>query len=232
MSLQTLHPSKFDEGVVLAQTTPILLENQITESALVGRLAPFGAGLLVKAIRNRLYLPPYHPVTPPRQAVSLAPKIKMEDKVLDFQNLGRHEITQRWRALGPLHAFAEDAEGNKLRIKCDHIYTARNNYDLVDEIRDMATGEYELHHQTPIGVPFACVNRARDVMMCQEPLVVKTKDGTIKIYDVTVEGKSSGPAAQRAAQAKLFGPPIQLEGGNEYDGGSMFYRFLKPLTIG
>lgn len=232
VSLQTLHPTKFDEGLVLAQTPgPVPIDDQITESALADRLAPLGAELLVKAIRNRLYLPPYHAITPLRQAMSLAPKIKMEDKIMDFAKLGRHEICQRWRALGSLHAFAEDVDGKKVRIKCGQIYTARSNYDLVDAIRDMSRGDGALHHQTPIGVPFACVNRARDVMMCQEPLIVKTKDGTIKIWDVTVEGKSSGPAAQRAAQAKLFGTPFQLEGGNEWDPGSMFYRFLKPLTI-
>ena len=232
VSLQTLHPTKFDEGVVLAQTPgPFPIDDQITESALADSLAPVGAKLLVEAIRNRLYLPPYHAVIPLRRAVSLAPKIKMEDKIMDFQNLSSNELCQRWRALGPLHAFAEDVDGKKLRVKCGRVHSARNNYDLVDRLRYVSEEERELYDQTPIGVPFACVSRARDVMFCHEPLIVKTKDGAIKICDATVEGKLSGSAAQRAAQAKLFGTPIQLEGVNEWNLGWTFYSFLKPLTI-
>ncbi len=232
VSIQTLHPTKFDEGIVLDQTPgPILLDGQMTELALSNRLAPLGAEMLVKAIRNRLYLPPYASITPLRQSISPAPKTKTEDKVMDFEKLGRHEICRRWRALGPLHAFAEDVDGKKVRIKCDQLHTATTNNALVGEIRDSSREQARLRGLIPIGVPHALLQRESGVTTCSDPLMVNTKDGTIYIGDITVEGKTRGPAVQRAAQAKLFGPPTELDGLNERDRGSMYYRFLNPLAI-
>lgn len=231
VSVQTLHPTKFDEGVILDQTpVPIPVPATTTYSALSARLGPLGADILVKAIRNRLYLPPYQEVPLIRQAISPAPKLTAEHKAMDF-SLGRHEICQRSRATGPLHAFAEDTDGRKVRIKIGAVYTAMSNMDLVDEIRDLSSEQARLRSQIPIGVPWAFVRRNYDVMSCLDSLRVNTRDGIVCISDITVEGKQSGPATQRAAQAKLFGSPQQLAGVNEFDPGSIFYQFLKPLTL-
>ena len=186
--------------------------------------------MLVKAIRNRLYLPPHQAVPPLRQEMSLAPRIKTEDKIMDFQRFGRHEICQRFRALGPLHAFVEHGDG-RLRIKCDLLYTAMDVFQLVDEIRDFSRVQSQLRNEVAVGVPYAFVQRDTDVMACPDHLLVNTEDGTVYIGEITVEGKQAGPAVQRAAQAKLFAPPHFVEGCNEWDCGSMFYKFLKPLII-
>lgn len=231
VSMQTLHPTKFDQGVILDQTKPISVDSPATKSDLSARLAPLGAEMLVKAIRNRLYLPPHQPVTPLRQAVALAPKLKTEDRVMNFEKYGRHEFCQRWKALGPLHGFAEDQEGKKMRVKFGKISTAVGNSQIADDIRNFSSVRWTLRATMPIGIPYAFVQRNQDVMACPDWLLVNTKDGILYIGEITVEGKSPGPACQRAAQAKLFGEPQQLERVNEHDPGSTFYQFSKPLSI-
>lgn len=59
VSLQTLHPTKFDHGVILAQTPfPGIKHDTTTVSELEALLAPMGADMLVQGIKERIYIPP------------------------------------------------------------------------------------------------------------------------------------------------------------------------------
>ena len=160
MSLQTLHATKFDEGVVLDQSQRVPIDDEVTESELSTRLAPLGAGMLVKAIRDGLYLPPYHPVQSNQRQITLAPKIRSKHLALNFQH-GKDELCRRGRALGQLYAFAEDQDGKKLRVKFGGIRTTKSSEPMF---------------QVPIGLPYASVKHP--VMHCPDHLLVNTKDGT------------------------------------------------------
>jgi hypothetical protein len=149
---------------------------------------------------------------------------------MDFETMDRFELCRRSQATESLHAFAETEDGKKLRIVTGRLYTAMSNFDQVDRIRNFSGAQSQLRFEVPVGVPYVFVRNDQAVHTTGEPLLVNTKGGgTVYLPTMTVEGKDSGPATQRAAQAKMFGPPMQLGGVNEYDLGSEFYRFLKPL---
>lgn len=186
VSVQTLHPTKFDEGIVLSQSGPVTIPDDATTASLTADLAPLGAKMLVNALKEELFLLP-QAIETTGQTTDMAPRIKSEHQTCDFR-LTRDEIVKRSNAVGPLHAFAEDAEGKMVRVKFGQI--------CLDEMK---------HAQDfPIGVPWVNVQDGDDVMVCNDHLRVNTGDGVVCIKAITVEGKSPGPSAQRAAQAKLL----------------------------
>lgn len=107
VSLQTMHPTKFDHGVVLAQTPApgIPIPDDTTPQDLLEILGPMGADLLVKGIEDSLFVPPHQDVcsalpTPTDQAH--APKIHPSDREIDWANWNASDILLRDRVLGRL----------------------------------------------------------------------------------------------------------------------------------
>lgn len=108
VSLQTLHPTKFDHGRVLAQTPyPGIEHNANTVSELETLLAPLGADMLVRGIKDRVYIPPYPDIAQPLSigesgSLRLAPKITSSDRHIQWQTWSAEEIIRRHRVIGPL----------------------------------------------------------------------------------------------------------------------------------
>ena len=90
---------------------------------------------------------------------------------------------------------------------------------LFDKIPNLSSEQAQLGSQVPIGVPYAFVQRSENVTERPNHLLVNTKDGILYIAELTVDSKETGQAVQQAAQAKLFAPPMQLDGVHEYDHG-------------
>ena len=114
VSLQTLHPSKFDHGVILAQTAPSRHGAQ-TVQELEKILAPRGAELLVQGIKDRVF------VNPPKEinersapdvekAIHRAPKISPADRHIDWQMWTAEEILRKHRIIGPLWNYFSRAD--------------------------------------------------------------------------------------------------------------------------
>lgn len=102
-----MHPTKFDHGVVLAQTPApgIPIPDDATPQSLLETLGPMGADLLVKGIEEALFVPPHRDVcsdlpTPTNQAH--APKIHPTDRCIDWKTWTASEIFLRDRVLGRL----------------------------------------------------------------------------------------------------------------------------------
>ena len=112
VSLQTLHPTKFDHGMVLAQTPhPGIKHECTTVSELMNLLAPKGAELLVEGIKQGIHVPPLEDVSwckteEASQSIRRAPKIQPCDRHIDWASWTAADIMRRHRVIGPLWNFA------------------------------------------------------------------------------------------------------------------------------
>ena len=108
ISVQTLHPTKFDHGKIIAQTPfpGIPVPDDCTIDTLTELMAPLGAGMLVQAIRERAFVEPVKPVEHSEQQIqqmtdgnglSLAPKITSEDGHIKWDSMSNKEVLLRDR---------------------------------------------------------------------------------------------------------------------------------------
>ncbi len=232
VSLQTLHPSRFDEGVILDQTPQPGLEmpnaDETTYKDLDTYLAPVGAKMLVDAIRNKVYMQPYNPVrlqqTNTQGSLVHAPKLTTTFRAVDFEALTSAEILRRNRACGPLHAFAA----------CTHLSKHTGNIKFHNSMRAPQEGDIPEETQAaaeaiPQGVPYAVIWSHRNIYESVEPLIVNAKaddegrSRQVVIPRITAGGLAPGAGAGAAGRAKLFSEP-------EHVGPYKIYRFSHPLT--
>lgn len=111
VTLQTLHPKHFDQGMVLAQTPYPGLEipnrDTCTPAQLLNFVAPLGGQMLVEALRNRVFVHPLKNVgwygkNTPEPELKNAPKIQKEDSRINWDTWTADEILLRNRVLGDL----------------------------------------------------------------------------------------------------------------------------------
>jgi len=232
ISIQTLHPSKFDEGVVLAQTPQpglaIPNPDTVTFKELRSMLAPIGAEMLVKAIQNRLYLPPYDAVQPRAGAaglhLSFAPKVTTQHRAVNFQTMTRIQILRRNRAIPKLFAVAERVTGtpkkNRILFETD---LRASTHEEMERMPDVC-------RSIPNGVPFAILNESEDIYHSSAPLNINVnleysgRRGHIISPTITVAGHRPGAAAAAAARAKFFDEPTAV-------GDQRLYVFHAPLSV-
>lgn len=107
VTLQTMHPTQFDRGMILAQTSPpgILVPEDCTSDQLLNIVGPLSAQILCHGIEEGLFVPPLKDI---RAGVSEAhqldhaPKITSEDRHIDWNTWTADEIILRDRVLGRL----------------------------------------------------------------------------------------------------------------------------------
>lgn len=126
MTLQTLHPTRFDCGKILAQTPPFKFGTPFPESStvpdLMKHVAPKGAELLVDSIKKGLFVPEEgNPdIIPNEQATKCrrrAPKITPEDRHIKWDTWSADEIIRRHRVIGPLWNTANTYSDGKVTEK-------------------------------------------------------------------------------------------------------------------
>ncbi|KAI5778211.1 formyl transferase [Geopyxis carbonaria] len=102
VSIQTLDVEKFDHGKILMQSDPpIAVHEDTTFGALKEQLANLGAEMLVKTIRQRLFVPPLTVVHNEYQP-SMARKLSSSDKMIDWHNWTAKDIQRRSDVFGTL----------------------------------------------------------------------------------------------------------------------------------
>ncbi|PHH64203.1 hypothetical protein CDD80_1150 [Ophiocordyceps camponoti-rufipedis] len=99
VSLQTLHESRFDHGVVLAQTPAPGLMIQDCIGGVMSMAAEEGAQMLVRGLRQGLHVPPHRDagwkgVELEGQTLMHAPKVTKADSQIDWA---------RWTTVGDFH---------------------------------------------------------------------------------------------------------------------------------
>ncbi|KAK1760614.1 Methionyl-tRNA formyltransferase [Echria macrotheca] len=209
VSLQTLSPEAFDRGTVLAQTPRpgIPLSPTETPDTLLRKLAPLGAEMLVKGLRDGVHVPPYisRAWTPsPKEQSSLREAPKIDSSMRSLIHAGCDEtaagVARRYRALGPLWVVTEpdntlNPDDQGIRLKLDDIREGPSR-DEVDA----------LLKQNP--VPDR-VRQIRFLLWSPQVSIIVFPDGGndgsvalqlregdyITVGRVTVEGQASQPAA-------------------------------------
>lgn len=205
VTVQTLHPSKFDEGEIVLQTSEPGLDipqlDSITSSELRDFLAPVGAEMLVECLRNQRYLQPSPPREPSDQdgLFKHAPKLSPESRHIVFQKMTLTHILRLNRALGRLWTYATThGEQNDTRF----IYGSNMKEAESDQIRDLPT---VLLEKLPIGLPFNTIHLAEKLEESNLPLLVKTSDSKLLSFsEITVSGMKPGPALASAAKAGMI----------------------------
>lgn len=103
VTVQTLHPTHFDRGSLIARSDPVNVEDCDNFSTLLSRLAEIGADLLAKIISEKLYVNPVE--LPARHSHSLAPKIRPTKSEINWSSMNARQIRRYYDALGPLYSF-------------------------------------------------------------------------------------------------------------------------------
>lgn len=108
VTLQTLHESEFDRGIILAQTPApgILVPPDADLPTLHNLVTPPAAEMLIQGLRRGLHVPPLQPVRQQAQTegeeYSHAPKLTKDDRRVRWHDWVADDFVRRWRVLGPL----------------------------------------------------------------------------------------------------------------------------------
>ena len=106
VTVQTMHPTKFDHGMILAQTPQpgLSVPDQCTPTSLAEVLGPLGSEMLCKAVKDGLFVPPLRDIGPslPVRQASHAPKIHPEDRRINWNDMTAADVVLRDRVLGRL----------------------------------------------------------------------------------------------------------------------------------
>lgn len=140
VSVQTLHPTKFDHGQVICQSNKVPINNSVdTIASIREKLAVLGSELLVHVISNRLYetvdlgqqpsVSNYKP--------SFARKITPNDMLINLNKDSVESILTKNRVLGRLFLY-QTIDGQEKRVFVDNLQrvTDATNFD------HLSLGEY------------------------------------------------------------------------------------------
>lgn len=164
VTVQTLHPTKFDHGDILIQSSQIPINQNDTYSTLVPKLGEIGADLLVESIHSELFirkepLPAYYPF-------SLAPKIDPLKRNIDWTKMSCRLIKRRQDALGSVYTCIPVTLTRKGKTIRDTYKVFLEDISTTDKPYDMPVGSF-------------CVDNGK--------LIVRTIDGAIEASTVKLQ---------------------------------------------
>ena len=226
VTLQTLHPTKFDAGVVLDQTPEpgVLIPDHAsyTYAHLQNMSADMAAEMLVNAIRERSFVPPYQDARKvsgksATRAASFAPKIEPRTRCLDFQIMSSSQIMRMNRAIAPLWTEARLAGDSST----GSIIFGSNMHLAVEA--DSAGQDARIISSIEPGLPYMSSDEEHGFKINSAPLLINTVDGqTLIVSMLKMPGTPFRPAAALAQTAGLFAEPSQQH-------GERIRTFRKPL---
>lgn len=210
VTVQTLHQTRFDHGLIVYQSAKVDIANQ-NLFEIFGRLTSVSVKALLHVLQHRLYESPNQfSAVREEENITHAPKVKTEDRLIDFQTMPAVEIRRRGMAFGRPFAFI-DVKGRKRQV----------SFSVADR---QWTGTTGAELETPVGIPFARRQVGYDPLRCDGHILVRTIDGCVLVIKVmTISGQKQAPAMQAAARAHLFEEP-------ETVGEKAIWRFKAPLT--
>lgn len=173
VSVQTLHPTKFDHGRLLWQTQ-VDLPKTTTLVQLRDQLAGLGAQGLSEVIHNKLYLGDFE--LPSTQAASIAPLIDRREFQIDFKDSAA-KVDAAGRALGKLWFEQEMTVTKKRKTKPAKTRVNLADFVPVDLVDDSPPGTIKMY-----GVGDTAA------------LALRVADGYVGAQCVTVAGFKRGTA--------------------------------------
>lgn len=222
VTLQTLSPKDFDHGKILLQTPISIPEpDKITHGALHDILVPISADLLIRGLREKVYVPqttPVEPILPESKILALAPKIKPENRRL-LSKMTAEEIVRMERAFGRVWVGTKLSDGSRKRV----ILEGSETVPMPTEMSDF----YDTH-EDKMGIfkPFTIVEDdsekggATTVPMMKAPdgnsIIIAVKgDSALLIRNATIDGSKKNKAA-----VALYGKSLERDSDGSWLGGA------------
>lgn len=203
VTLQTLHPTNFDGGIIIEQTPFLGIEHGTeTVEELRDLLAPIGAQMLVQALMDGTFVRPVQGFErikggPSSTEPSYAHKIGPKDRHIDWSTWTASDILKRQKVIGPLWNITEAQVKNRLG---QHKAAKRIIWD-----QGFSLLEADCHLHPPVGHPIIVGLHAPTQKVC-----IRTCDGNILVADkVKVEGQNTAEASL-AARRTGFAPRTHL----------------------
>ncbi|KAI4103049.1 MAG: hypothetical protein LQ339_004413 [Xanthoria mediterranea] len=222
VTLQTLHPTKFDEGKIVAQTPYPGIEIQArTVEELQALTAPLGAKMLLQSLEDGLFVPPIKEAGWYKSALTSrdfthASKIGPKDRHLDWTKWSADDILRRQRVIGPLWNTTETCSiGNDGKRKESKRIIWDHGFHLLKE---------ECHLFPATGHPIIVGLRR-----ATPKVYIRTCDGNVLVADsVKVEGEAATAAFQAAKRNGLAPIPKRVDRNTQFPHD--FVAFHSPLT--
>lgn len=163
VTVQTLHPTKFDRGSIIKQSSPIHINNDDNFALLLRKLAEVGADLLENVILSGEFVNP--PGVDSKHPFSLASKITPGRSEIKWEAMTSRQIRRLSDALGPLHTYKwVDIVKKKQRV--------RDFYKVIlDDIEE--AGSTSL--------------RPGEFKLADEKLLIGTSDGALTVGKIKLQ---------------------------------------------
>ncbi|KAF5095397.1 hypothetical protein D0Z03_001847 [Geotrichum reessii] len=203
VSVQTLHPTKFDHGVVLFQTQEIPI-NTTTETlqSLTEKLAPLGAQGLIHVLDQEYYKDPaHHAVDTTKYNKSYTKKVTTESRKIDLAVDSVETALAKYRVFQSIYLLHEFVVRNKKK-RTEEIVIKRVQLEgmLEDVTTDFITQCPNLVHNMNTGEYYLDI-----ADKATSRLVFKLKDGFISAKSIKMETYSACDAQQLSLSLKKRG---------------------------
>ncbi|KAJ4357630.1 Methionyl-tRNA formyltransferase [Didymosphaeria variabile] len=162
VSVQTLHPSQFDGGTILAQTPSpgVTIPDLATADDLTRRLAFEGADMLVNVLKTRAFVPPLKDIGWYKDSggpIDHAGKVMKGDQQVDFSKTTLEDVFAIKRAIGDPWCWLPNGE----RLMLNEFSEAKGpGKDSDERIWISEGGEYrcETRHSPGANGLWTCLN--------------------------------------------------------------------------
>ncbi|KAL5612210.1 hypothetical protein BROUX41_000250 [Berkeleyomyces rouxiae] len=137
VSLQTLHETSFDHGLILAQTPApgLSIPEDCTLDELHELVTPIAADMLATGLRTGIHVAPQQSVgwVPPADYKLLeARRLEKRDLRIDWKSWTAQEVVQRRKVLGPLWTHFRSPSGALTRVQFTEVDWSAQRKPLLD----------------------------------------------------------------------------------------------------
>ena len=207
VTLQTLDEKSFDHGVILAQTQypglHIPSPDHCTYSDLLEFITPKAAELLVRGIKDRLFVPPLVDVgwlipTP----LIHAPKITPSDRQVDWLFWDSVTIDRCHRSLGRLwsNIWINSGIARRFVFEDFEIVPRPEAMLIYQKTMDAGIGEEDVDHSVHFMIYStrdSTERRPRAYVNDGDAIIIATRNGTaVRVKEITVDGETKKSASK------------------------------------
>ncbi|CAI5759545.1 unnamed protein product [Candida verbasci] len=170
-TIQTLHPTKFDQGEIILQSEKIPVLDDDNYNSLVSKLGPIGGELLVKVIKLKSFISQkkFESI----EQYSMASKISKTMSEIIWDSYSARKIKRRFDALGPLFCF--------INVKIKRKKT------VIEEKRRVILSDISEIRDPKLNVPLKEVG---EFTVTTDGLIVKAIEGYVRVEKVKLEAQN------------------------------------------
>ncbi|KAI3405554.1 FMT1 [Candida oxycetoniae] len=177
VTVQTLHPTKFDHGSIIAQSSAVPILDSDNYSSLASKLGDIGGEILAKVIEDGSFVD-IKPLTN-SYTRCFAPKIDKQERQALWSHYSARQLKRRYDALGPLFTFMDvnvKRKGKRITEK------QRIILNEISELKD--TNELDL------ALNLDELKECGDFSLVKDGLCIKAKEGYVLAKRVQMQTKA------------------------------------------